>query len=122
MRGLRWCESQGSVGPMAVVVTGEDAKGMPELLVGYDQKPIEALRANGPHEPLRHAVCLRGPERRANDLNPLAAKHLSLPIIRFLLQRLTLPAFTDSVSVNAICHLAALDSALDAPRSVCHAA
>ena len=45
---------------MAVVMMDEDAQDMLEMLGIEDQKPIETLRANGPHKPLRHSVCLRG--------------------------------------------------------------
>ena len=61
--------------PMAVVVVDEDVKDMLELLVVHDQEPIQTLRANGPHEPLRHAVCLRRTKRRANDLYSIASEY-----------------------------------------------
>ena len=60
------------MGPMAVVMVDEDANDLLEMLAVEDQEPIQTLRANRPHEPLRHAVCLRGTKRRANDLNPIA--------------------------------------------------
>ena len=75
MRGQGWMEGQGPVGPMAVVVINEDAKDMLEMLVVHDQEPVKTLRSNGPHESLRHAVCLRGPKRRAKDLNAVASEH-----------------------------------------------
>ena len=46
------------------------------MLAVQDQQPIQTLRANRPHEPFRDAVCLRGAKRRANDLDPIASKHL----------------------------------------------
>jgi len=41
-----------------------------------DQQPIETPRADGPHKSLGHPVLLRRAKRCANDLDPLAAKHL----------------------------------------------
>jgi hypothetical protein len=73
------------MGPMAVVMSGEDVKDMLELLVVHDQEPVQALRANGPHEPLRHAVCLRRTKRRANDLNSIAPEHPIEALREFLI-------------------------------------
>ena len=56
MHGLGGRESQGPMGPMAVAASGEDVKDMLELLVVHDQEPVQALRANGPYEPLREGV------------------------------------------------------------------
>jgi hypothetical protein len=61
---------------MSVVVISEDAKHPREMVAIADQEPVQTLCANGPHEPLRHPVRLRGTKRRAQDLDPLAAKHL----------------------------------------------
>jgi len=46
-----------------------------EMLLVQDQKPVETLRANRPHEPFGNCVRLRGAKRRANDLNPVASEH-----------------------------------------------
>ena len=46
-----------------------------KMLLVQDQQPVEALRANGAHEALRHAIRLRGAERRASDVDPIASKH-----------------------------------------------
>src|SRR5688572_29045233 len=62
------------MGPMAVVMVDEDANDPLEMLAVEDQEPIQTLRTNRPHEPLRHAVCLRGTKRCANDLNPIAVE------------------------------------------------
>jgi hypothetical protein len=35
-----------------------------KMLLVQDQQPVETLRANGAHEPLRHPVRLRGAKRR----------------------------------------------------------
>jgi hypothetical protein len=56
--------------PMAVVVVDEHATDVLEMLAVEDQEPIQALRANRPHEPFRNTVCLR----RANDLYPIGLK------------------------------------------------
>ena len=45
------------------------------MLLIQDQQPVEALRANGAHEPLRHAIRLRGAKRRANDVDPITSKY-----------------------------------------------
>jgi hypothetical protein len=73
---LRRREVQGPVGPMAVVVIREDAQHVLEMVAVEDQEPIETLRTNGPHEPLRDPVGLRGAKRRANDLDPVTPEHL----------------------------------------------
>jgi hypothetical protein len=59
---------------MAVVVISEDGKHVLEMVAVEDQQPIETLRANGAHEPLRHPIGLRRAKRRANDLDPVASK------------------------------------------------
>ena len=60
---------------MAVVMVNEDANDLLEMVAVEDQEPIETLRANGPHEPFRDPVGLRGPKRRANDLHPIALEN-----------------------------------------------
>jgi hypothetical protein len=61
---------------MAVVVINEDAKHALEMLAIADQEPVQRFGADGPHEPLRHSVRLRGTKRGAKDLDPVAATHL----------------------------------------------
>ena len=53
----------------------EDVEDALNMLLVQDQQLVEALRANGAHESLRHPIRLRGAKRRANDLEPIAAKH-----------------------------------------------
>jgi hypothetical protein len=60
---------------MAVVVICEDGKYVLEMLAVEDQQPIETLRANGAHEPLRHPIGLQRAKQRANDLDPVASKN-----------------------------------------------
>ena len=69
---------------MAVVVIDEDEQGMLQMLESEDQEPIETFGANGPHEPLRYSVGLRGAKRHANDLDSGASKHLVTPVREFL--------------------------------------
>jgi hypothetical protein len=57
-------------------VVHEDGKGPLELLLVQDQQPVQTLRANGAHKPLRHPVRLRGTKRRADDFQAIASKHL----------------------------------------------
>ena len=57
---------------MAVVMVDEDANDLLEMLAVEDQEPIQTLRANRPHKPLRDTVCLGRAKRRANDLYPIA--------------------------------------------------
>jgi hypothetical protein len=45
---------------MDVVVINEDAKKPLEMVLIQNQEPVEAFRADGPREPLRHAVGLWG--------------------------------------------------------------
>ncbi len=58
--------------PMAVVMVNEHANDLLEMLAVEDQKPIQTLRANRPHESFRDTVCLGRAKRRANDLYPIA--------------------------------------------------
>ena len=58
--------------PMAVVMVTEDANDLLETPAVEDQEPVQALRADRPHEPFRDTVCLRRSKRRTNDLYPLA--------------------------------------------------
>ena len=67
---------QRPVRAMAVVVINEDAKNPLEMVAIQNQEPVETLRADGPHEPLRHPVGLWGTKRRAKDLDAVTAKHL----------------------------------------------
>ncbi len=60
---------------------GEDAL---KMLLVQDQQPIEALRANGAHEPLCDPVRLRGAKRRAKDLDSIASQHLVKTLGEFL--------------------------------------
>ncbi len=57
--------------PVPVVVIHEVSKDSLEMPGIQNEQPVEPLGANSPHEPLRHAVRLRGPKRRPNDLNVL---------------------------------------------------
>jgi len=45
------------------------------MLLVQDKQPVETLRTNRAHEALRHAVRLRSPERRTNNLAPNPAKY-----------------------------------------------
>jgi hypothetical protein len=77
----------------------EDANDLLEMLPVQDQEPIQTLRANRPHKPLRDTVCLGRAKRRANDLYPIAledpvktVRELLIPIanqeaVRFLALR-----------------------------------
>src|SRR5205814_35592 len=72
---MRRLEAQRAVRPVAIVVGDEASQDVLEMLFVQDQQPVETLRANGAHEALRHAVRLRRPERRTNNLVPNAAKY-----------------------------------------------
>src|SRR5262245_46480768 len=69
-------ERERSMWSVAVVVVPEDGEHTIQVLLVQDQQPIEALRANGAYESLRHAIRLRGLKRRSNDLHTAASKHL----------------------------------------------
>ena len=64
-----------------VVMVHEDVENAFKMPVVQDQQPIQA---NGAHEPLRHTVRLRRAKRRANDLEPMAAKQLFKTVGEFL--------------------------------------
>jgi hypothetical protein len=69
---------------MAVVMIDEDAKNTLEVRWAENQKPIETLRTDGSHEPLRHAVSLRRPKWRPDDLNPVADEYPVKAVCEFL--------------------------------------
>jgi hypothetical protein len=71
---MRRFEAERAMRPVALVVGDEATQDVLEMRFVQDQQPVETLRANRAHEALRHAVRLRGPERRTNDLAPNAAK------------------------------------------------
>ena len=81
---VRRIEVQCSMRSVAIVVVREDGENLLKVLLVEDQQPVETLRPNGAYEPLRHAVRLWGPKRRANDLEPGGSKHLVKAVGEFL--------------------------------------
>jgi hypothetical protein len=79
---------------MAVVVINEDAKDLLEMLWVQDQESVKTLRANGPGEPLRHSVRLRGTKRRANNVYAMASKHFVKTAGEFLIPSHEVNGFT----------------------------
>ena len=71
--------------PMAVVMV-EDSNDLLEMLTIEDQVPIQTLRANRPHEPLRDAV---GVSSRLHRQRAVRHKRFVLPIpsIRYVAGR-----------------------------------
>ena len=63
----------------AVVVITEHGEHSLQMLFVQNQQPIETFRARSAHEPLRNPVGLRCAKRRANNLGPIAPKHLVKP-------------------------------------------
>jgi hypothetical protein len=63
------------MGPVFVVVGYEHIESALKVLLVQNQDPVETFRASRAHKPLGHTVCLRGPERRADDLHSIAAEH-----------------------------------------------
>ena len=47
-----------------------------EIVPRHDQHPIKTLGPDGAHPASRDGVYLRCPDRRLNDLTPLAPEHL----------------------------------------------
>jgi hypothetical protein len=80
----RRSEGQGPVRPVAVVVVHEDGEDPLKMLLVQNEEAVETFRADGTHEPLRHAVCRRGTKRCANDLNPLTSAYLVKIVREFL--------------------------------------
>ena len=72
------------MGPVLVVVGHEHLENTRKVLLVQNQHPVETFRADRAHKPLGHPVGLRRAKRRANDLDPVAAKHLVKPIREFL--------------------------------------
>src|SRR5262245_65112176 len=81
---MRRLEAERPMRAVSIVMVHEDSEDMFEVRQVQDQQPVETLGANGPHEPLRHSVGLRGAKRRANDLDPTAAKYIVKSVGEFL--------------------------------------
>ena len=56
-----------------------------QVLLVQNQDPVETFRADRAHKPLRHTVGLRRAKRRANNLDPVASKHLVKSVRKFLI-------------------------------------
>jgi len=69
---------------VAVVVLHENVDDAFKMLVVQNQQPVKTLCTNGAHEPFRHAVRLRCPKRRPNNLEPDASKHFVKAVSEFL--------------------------------------
>jgi hypothetical protein len=61
---------------MPVVVAGVAAQDALEVGFVHDQQVVEALRPDGPHEPLNECVRVRGPEGCLEDLGALGLEHV----------------------------------------------
>ena len=72
------------MGPVFVVMGHEHSKHTLQVCLVQNEQPVEALRADGAHEPLGHPVCLRRTERRANDFDPLTLEHVVKLVGEFL--------------------------------------
>jgi hypothetical protein len=71
---------------MAVVMINEDGQCTREMPRVRDQEPVQTFGSNGPNEPFRDPICLRGLNRCANDSGALCVKHIieavrELPIV-----------------------------------------
>jgi hypothetical protein len=71
------------MGPVLVVMGHEHIKNARKVLVVQNQHPVETFRASRAHKPLRYTVGLRRAKRRANDLDPVASKHLVKSVCKF---------------------------------------
>src|SRR5687767_1156778 len=69
-----------SMRAVAVVAITEHGEGSRQMLFVQNQQPIETYRPGSAHEPLRDPVGLRC----ANNLDPVAPKHLVKPAAKFL--------------------------------------
>ncbi len=71
------CEQRESaVWALAVVMDGVDAEHCFEVAAAEDQQPVETFGADGANEALGVGVCLRGANRRVDDIDPFAAEDL----------------------------------------------
>ena len=69
-------EAERSVRSVAIVVVRKHGEDVLEERLVEDEQPVKTLRANGAHEPFCDSIRLRGTKRRADDLEPAAAKDL----------------------------------------------
>jgi hypothetical protein len=70
------CQAEGSMRPVAVVMVDVDAEHLLELSSADDQDPVEAVAPDGADPALGERICLRRPERCANDLDAVASADL----------------------------------------------
>ena len=69
-----WEKRECSVRPLGVVVSHVAAEHVLEVAAAEDQQQVEALGADGAHEPLRVGVRLWRSDRRLDHLDPFAAE------------------------------------------------
>jgi hypothetical protein len=69
-------ERERAMRPLRVVVAGLGAEHVLEVAASEDEQPVEALGADGAHEPLREGVGLWRTDRGVDRLNAFAAEHL----------------------------------------------
>lgn len=73
----RRTEAQCAVRALMVVVLNEAAQDAHEVARPEDQQPVEALRADGSHEPLCVSICARRLKRREDHAGPVGSEHLT---------------------------------------------
>src|SRR5215467_7448920 len=73
---IRRREVQAAVSPMSVVMIDEFGEDALEVTRIQDQQPIEALGTNGADESFCDPICRRRLNRRPDDSNTNALKHL----------------------------------------------
>ena len=69
-------EAQRSMRPVPIVMFHEHSESSIQVALVRDQQPVQTLGTGGPYEPFRNAVRLRRANRRTQNLETLAAKHV----------------------------------------------
>ena len=72
------------MGSVLVVVGHEHLENARKVLLAHNQHPVQTFRAGCAHKTLGHAVGLRDAKRCADDLDPVASKHLVKSVGEFL--------------------------------------
>jgi hypothetical protein len=76
---IRRLQPERPVRPMGVVVLGVDSKDLLEVAASDDQKPVQALSADGTDPAFRVGVRVGGLHRRDEYLSVLRAEHVIEP-------------------------------------------
>lgn len=72
------------MGPVFAVMGREQVENTLKVCLVQNEQPVETLRADGAHEPLRHPVGLRCAKGCTHDLDPVTSEYVVKSVGKFL--------------------------------------